>query len=405
MRNDSLLTTPLLRVIGMVSLLIWIVSGMALAQSNRPATPTDTIPNLSVLPIDGVERVGPHTGRFDFGKADGLLRPTQIHTFVVRNDGKTPITLVRLQPSCGCTSATAGTGTLFGRKLLPGQKLEVTVTTDLTELQPGVIDKSVGVYVQFHSEPAATLKISVQLEAPVAYTPPALEFGKIAVGSRQTLPLQVAMDRKLIGPDGPPALVCTDPDVTLQLDPTEQKATAPAGDTGKPALFHYTVTLSPPARLGAIRGNIKVVLPPTSPTSIPNLSRERLELEFMELTEPVSGEVIGKIVAAPSAVAFGTVFAGQSVVRRVTVTAASADVWKGLHVLSGSVLISLKLGTAHPAKASGTPQNPDVEGVLELTLRAKPPVGGLNSEVMVSTSDGQRLILPVVAYIAGEAGK
>lgn len=54
---------------------------------------------LTVLPAPRVQQVAPNLGDFGFGHANALDTPRVERLFTLRNDGKTPITLARVEPS------------------------------------------------------------------------------------------------------------------------------------------------------------------------------------------------------------------------------------------------------------------------------------------------------------------
>src|SRR5438045_1365829 len=75
-----------------------------LAQAQAPAE----LLGLTVVAKDGVTSDQASVGRVDMGAVDSLSTPKVEKDFVLRNDRKAPITIGRLQPTCGCTSVLLG---------------------------------------------------------------------------------------------------------------------------------------------------------------------------------------------------------------------------------------------------------------------------------------------------------
>src|SRR5262245_47868018 len=98
-------------------------------------------PGLTVGPGSGVEAGGPSAGRITLGIIDPGATPHLERTFIVRNDTKTPLALLRVQPSCGCS--TASTDGKVPGTLQPGQQMHIHVVIDVTHLQPGRLTKYV----------------------------------------------------------------------------------------------------------------------------------------------------------------------------------------------------------------------------------------------------------------------
>ena len=114
------------------------------------------------------------------------------HIFVLRNTTGTALTLDHLQASCACTTATVvgGTSADGPTVLAPNGTLSVRVSVDLQRLLPGLLHKSVWVFVQGQAAPAATLEMTGALLPLVSFAPPSLSFGRIEKGTELTLLLR-----------------------------------------------------------------------------------------------------------------------------------------------------------------------------------------------------------------------
>lgn len=364
-----------------------------------------TLPSSSAkLAVDGDER-------HDFGAISGLSAVPVTHTYVLRNDTGTPLTVTTLHPSCGCTSALLDGNARLPFVLTLGQSLSVRVSVDPLQLTPGPLDKSVAVSVRGQDEPAATLHL-VGTVLPVAtFSPVVLDFGKVIAGEERTLPLAVQVNTRLLPSGQRPRLVSSDPDV--QITP----AASPAGNSSSTEAQSYRVTLAPGAHLGPLAGKVSLVFTDGQPGAS----------ELPGGSAWVRGEVVGDVSASPSAVAFGTVPSGRSTTQRVFLIGRDLQ---ALTLSCDSPFLSVRLsvssasasGTAGKAFGTGpfgtpptvaqgaTPDKPSQMATLEVTLNPKAPPQALESHVRVTTPDGQQLVLPVYAFVVkpdapSQAGK
>ena len=83
--------------------------------------------SLTVVARDGVKSENPAVGQLDLGAVDSFSKPKIEQDFILRNDRKAPITVGRLQPTCGCTSVILGEGTEATKTLAPGEEVKVRV--------------------------------------------------------------------------------------------------------------------------------------------------------------------------------------------------------------------------------------------------------------------------------------
>src|SRR4051812_44236271 len=60
---------------------------------------------LAVTADEGTELINTSTGRYDFGVIYEAQVSNVRHLFVLKNNSASPMTLDRLMPSCGCTTA------------------------------------------------------------------------------------------------------------------------------------------------------------------------------------------------------------------------------------------------------------------------------------------------------------
>ncbi len=123
---------------------------------------------------------------FDFGTvAQGA---TVTHNFDVINQGDAPLTITRIQPSCGCTAAVPAKATL-----LPNESVPITVTYDTTGFQ-GYEVKTVHVYTDDPRNYSSVLTLQGNVKTDVEIDPPRLFFGDVRKGNDQALVATIASD-------------------------------------------------------------------------------------------------------------------------------------------------------------------------------------------------------------------
>lgn len=161
------------------------------------------------------ETARPGGAVYDLGSIGSPSSASLTHTFVLRNDTKTALTLDHLQSSCPCTSATIGGSSGAGAVVAPGQSLFVKVAVNPQMLSPGLLHKSVWVFVQGQEAPAATLEVTGALLPAVSFSPLSLAFGQIERGTELTLLLRVTPLTAHLEQGTELRLVSPDPDVSV----------------------------------------------------------------------------------------------------------------------------------------------------------------------------------------------
>lgn len=101
---------------------------------------------LTVTAGEGTVLDGPQSAHFDFGTRLESDTAPLVHVFMLRNEAASPLTIRRLQSSCGCTTAAAG-GAL-PLTVAPGRTVPIRVQISPRRLLPGETHKSVWVYTQ-----------------------------------------------------------------------------------------------------------------------------------------------------------------------------------------------------------------------------------------------------------------
>jgi hypothetical protein len=368
----------------------------------------------ATLTPDGVGSDRPGTAYRDFGKIDPLQVTTLEQTFHLRNPGNTAVEIAYIQPSCGCASVVvsadgrnsdknnANNGT--PNRIAPGAQVAVRVTVDMARQHPGHIAKYALVYLKGTNSPAFTLEMRGELPALISFSPHVIDFGRLNAGAEQTVALTVTLDRRLLTA-APPKLICTNPDLII----TPQSEATPAAVTSEQSSVtrHYRVSLSRQARLGLITGamafvpaDAKVVRPTVvsfvQPTQIADAIGE---------TAILSGQIVGKFAASPALLVFGSVPQGQPVTRRIRLNGRTPDILTGLTVSCSLPALSARLipGDAPTNTPPGATAGMTAV-ILEITLGAQAPPGGLDAQVTVVARDGERLVIPVIGDISQGVG-
>ena len=302
------------------------------------------------------------------------------HVFLLRSTARTPLVLDHLQTSCPCTTA-ALVDAAEGATITPGGTFSVRVDVDPKRLAPGLLHKSVWVFVQGQDAPAATLEVTGALLPTVSFSPPSLNFGKLEKGAELTLLLQVTSQTPRLDQGTELRLVSADPDVSV----TGVPSSTPAAGTGLalPAASAFRVHLAPHTHVGRLQGRLSLILVHTGDpagTAGPVVS-----------TISWLGEAAGAISAVPSFVAFGTPVRGQAATKKCVLTG------KGL----GKEVSSLVCTSTNPFVSATLKPMPGSADQTELEARLAPNalLGPLDARLIVTERNGEQLILPVFAVV------
>lgn len=383
--------------------------GMLLAAPRGAAQSPPTVPHVpaaqtappdahfTVAQGDGVI-LDHQTARYDFGQVTAPGAQPIAHTFLLRNDTPAPLHLDHLQPSCGCTSAIVGTDDApvsssaqtspsppaSSVVVNPQQEIRVHISVDPSHLSPGNVEKYIWVFVQGQSSPAAVLEMKGTLATGLSFSPTVLDFGTIKAGTHPSLLLTVTQDTRLLPTTTMTHLESTNPDVLVTpapeaaITPVSLATPAPVVQTRT-----YQVSLAPRARLGALFSSLMLLVTDASGATTP-----------LNASVPVRGQVLGDLLASPQSVAFGMVNAGQANTQQIMLTAASPTTLQNLRATSASPFVSVHF---LPAKkeASGAPPF----ALLEVSLSPRIAAGTLESQIIVTTQQGQQLQLPLTVYV------
>lgn len=352
---------------------------------------------------------GPSTGRWDAGSISALDENALTHDFLLKNTGTTPLTVSRIQTSCGCTSALPATDkglTSLPLTLASGQSMTVHARVNLALVAPGPLSKSVMLYSDPSPRPVAVLQLTGTLRPSLALSPPLLDFGQVAGGKGNTLAVTATWDEHLT-PDGTlPALVSTNPDISVMPQP-EIKALLLKVPGPSPFLHRgtrictYRVVVSPTAALGPISGMLSFQAPKSSAGAVPKNSLDRRALQAAIYSQPtvlLLGQVQGDLAAQPQALTFNRVRQGQPASREIVLTGIRLETLKSLSVATASPWLTARLSPATPVFSGGQLQA--TSQVLDVSLSPNTPPGLFASTLKITLTNGQHLRVPVTADVS-----
>jgi hypothetical protein len=308
-------------------------------------------PALSLLAVATVgvaatARPDPASLRVAWGSIDPLGTAPLERTVLLRLPGAR---IERIESSCGCATAASAAG--------KAGTVALRVRLDRRRLKTGPFEKTVQVFVVGRPDrPAATITLVGSLAAAVRFSPAALDFGRAPFGAARIRTVRVWHDPRL---GDRLRLVATHPDLRIEPD---------GGGAG------FRVTLPEDARLGPVSGLLGFV---RESAAVPDTEEGFVGGQGVILT----GEVVGSFGATVRVIAFGSLRAGYGAIRRIPLTGDSA----GAEVIVSSPRLGARLDGA----------------VLEVRLRPEAAVGGERATVTLTSTRGERLVLPVYLSVVG----
>lgn len=399
-----------------LALLATLSPGAAVAQApvspaQLPIPPLDNKPAgadrgvlLGVVAEKDLQPAPPAGAIFNFGTADRFLHPVLKHTFILRNDGKVPVVIDHIQSSCGCTTGLllAAGKEAIGYTLMPGKQVGIKTAVDTTKLAPGLIKKFLWVMMPGETVPSYVIRLDANIEGVLTFSPAAVEFGRVDIGETPAQALDVTLDQRLLDAVGGVRLVSSNPGVQIGLA-TPKDTLLPGGD-GHTVKRTYAITLAPNVSLGVLSGTLSFV--PLKSAAAANKSNTKAAAEtattfLSALTANVTGEIFGKVAARPGTIVFGAVTQGEITTRRITLVGKTEEALKNLKVTSSSVWVTTKISV--PERSKPDPKAPPWKLppmlLMEVTLNPKAPPGALQTQVIITTQDGESLVLPAFGYV------
>jgi hypothetical protein len=343
------------------------------------------VPQATRLEFAGASGTNRSVMRVELGSIDPISRPIVEQSFTLTNRSQSAVRIVRIESTCGCTNATLdGSGADAGPlEIAPGRSAELRATHQLFLIRPGQMKKYIWLYAEGRKEPAATVEIALNLRAGVRFEPANLDFGTLQAGRSKELRIEAQIDARLApltGRPGPILPVCSDPDVRIVEVRPGRRPNALRGWVRRA----YLLTVSPRASIGAHVAALS--FPPDSGTS------STVDPNVLILAQGLATArfvVEGRISATPAVAAFGVVDPGKEHRLRLPLAGKDRTALRGLSVMSGAPwLDATVIASSHPRRAT-----------LELTLAGSAPYGPQETQVQLTTADGQRLVVPVKALI------
>lgn len=367
----------------------------------RAPHPAPATARLTVVASAAVTVPAPDRGQHDFGSVNLLDQSEVAQAFTLKNPNQFPLTITRLQSACDCVSALAEAKTKTGAAppdattLAPSDEISLRVALDLTKVAPGAVRKTVVVFAQGQTQPAALLEMTGTVVPAVRFSPPVLDFQRVPVGEASSLALAVTADARLANFGALPPLVSSNP--AIQIRPTANKVDAPLERKNSPTVTrNYVLTLAKDTPLGLLSGTVSFAHPVESsgpaPTTVTAPSAVAAALKANSAA--LAGQVTGDVSAEPQVVAFGMVPLGQQVLREVTITSTRAAHLTDLKISSDSPWLWARMTVPKASAVRPLTQT------LEVTIRPNAPAGLLQTRLFIVLANGQKLQLPVTAYIS-----
>jgi hypothetical protein len=389
------------------------------ARSGQNGAAARTPVRLTLIATPGVTPTASNRGSHDFGQVSLLDRTEIAQTFILRNEDRTPITIERVKGSCSCTStvvqrrgkegSVAGT-TAAGTTpatLAPGDEVSVRAVLDLEPLPPGPIRKTVSVYVQGQREPAVVMEIRGNLLASVKFVPGEANFGRLDYGEGKVLTVTATFDPRLTVACPPPPLVSSNPSIRIQLLSEDRRSPGPVPPSGRASAPSRTYRLSVERNvpLGPLEGEISFspLTVARSPAARPSKG-VAAALRSAQLV--VVGQVVGDLSAEPSLAFMGVVEKGRESARQIVLTGTNTAALENLKITSDSAWLSARLGASPAVSIPGSIGDAkERTKTLEVRLAAGAPPGVFQSRLSIFLTNGQRLVVPVAAYVKPERNR
>ncbi len=126
---------------------------------------------LSVVPHAGTVIASASTAYWQFAPRSESDETPLTHTFLVRNNTKTTLTVERVAVSCDCVQTQISESRSLPVRIAPGQTVPVQVTLNLRRLVPGPVSKSVWIYLHGGGDDGLRLEIrgTVRDESPSSH--------------------------------------------------------------------------------------------------------------------------------------------------------------------------------------------------------------------------------------------
>ncbi len=351
----------------------------AVSALNSSATAPSTVEPLT-LDLNSQSSNGTTGGAihvYNLGEVDGLSTHSVNLKLYVRNTQSIPSTIFHISTSCGCTTVTPDA--MLPCVLKPGKKLLVRINLDLTSQSPGDLDKYIWIFASGQPNPGVVLELKGRMTYPVRFSPMQVDFGHLAYGISKTLPMNVWIDNRLIKNGVWPTLTCSVKGVQIKSSSQPENSTV-HGHMGETTTYSIIVPSDTP--IGNLEGQIYLV--PKKLTSQP------LTDLLASDTVPVFGTIVGKLSAKPAMLILSGVRPGTTSKSSILITSQTALSLAEIQVKSESQGLNASI---HPLKKGRTSRR----WILVVTLKKAQRSIQLQSDIEITTSSGEKLIIPVLA--------
>ena len=347
-----------------------------------------------------MERTGPDAVKCDLGEINPARTPHCEHDFTLKNTTDAPLIIGRVRGSCGCESVTLRRDKqeLTQATLAPGEQITLHVSIKMQGQHGEHLHKFVWVDGA-DSKPLTTLALELSVHETVSFSTGFLAFGSVPKGTERTVDFAVTVEKDALTQGKLPRLVSSN----SALRVATVGIAAPAIWNGRPAVTqNYRVSPADAKQLASLEGILHFDLPAvavkTTSGTAPHTAADEAAVNAEALRNasvPVSGEVVGSVVALPRTLLFGSVEAGKENRRSVMLTGLSAEALQKMTVSCDNKWVTARVQVA---RENITPPT----CLLEITLSRTTPPGIMQATITLNSPQGEKeLVLPVVAEITG----
>jgi hypothetical protein len=318
--------------------------------------------------------------KFDFGAVSLVSSTIAKHSFILKNENKTPLTIRLIAPNCDCVSvATEGSKTL-PVTVAPGEKISIDSSVDLTRLYPGLFNKLIYVFVKEQTAPAATIELTGSIKAGVAYSSDVAEFGTVMYGDQPSQEIAARVDKRVVADLDLLKAKSTNPDITIE----KVSSTNLAGDTVE---LKYAAKVSSNPQIGPLSGSISLFYVDSSGASV-----------TLGSSVKILGEVVGSISVSPKSLEFDGHGTDYPPAKQIIVTGLRAsDIAQTKLDLSSAYLHATLLPPPSTSHVNACKLSIEVDHSIA--------VGNFQDRVTLTAPDGERIIIPVSIQITGAMTK
>jgi hypothetical protein len=146
------------------------------------------------------------------------------HQFTLTNTSGHPVLISGLVPTCECTSAKIISGVNKTQTLpytvAPQSNVNIQLTIDMAETQPGVMQKAVKVInsIEGANQVPVILQMDGMIAQQITFSPTVLDFGQVQPGSSKSLSLEAVLQKSIVGQHAALELSSSDPSILISLE-------------------------------------------------------------------------------------------------------------------------------------------------------------------------------------------